>query len=275
MKNKSELCTSLPDTVAASLQTSFWDTNQFVQSNGTNTLAKSSENEQQMDGSQICQCGKGTSDCSIHPSTREKWIASMQASLARIFQPADCKKDLEKEPDQDSTGKYCESLTWYDHDSYSWKTWQQSFTTDWELFSGTWPSWGLMLDGVVYGLQTLEQVTEEIDGGSLLPTPTVCGNHNRVGASKNSGDGLVTALLKRQQFPTPNAFQGKNVGRLDELGGKGNQFRKTDAGKQLLNPLFVEELMGFPIEWTGLKVSEMPKSRSRQQSPTVCSEVSE
>lgn len=31
--------------------------------------------------------------------------------------------------------------------------------------------------------------------GALLPTLTVCGNYNRKGASKNSGDGLRTALL--------------------------------------------------------------------------------
>jgi hypothetical protein len=190
----------------------------------------------------------------------------MRDSLARIFQQQDSKKEFQKEQDQDFTGKYCESLTWYDHESSSWKTWQQSFITGWEQFLGTWPSEGLMLDGVVYGRLTLEQATEEIDGGSLLPTPTVCGNHNKVGASKTSGDGLVTALLKRQEFPTPNAFQGKAVGRLDELGGSGNKFRKTDVGKQLLSPLFVEELMNFPIGFTGLKHSETPKSRSKQQS---------
>jgi DNA (cytosine-5)-methyltransferase 1 len=50
----------------------------------------------------------------------------------------------------------------------------------------------------------------------LLPTPTVCGNYNRKGASANSGDGLATAV-----------------------GGK-------------LSPRFVEWMMGLPDDWTAL-----------------------
>lgn len=49
------------------------------------------------------------------------------------------------------------------------------------------------------------------------PTPTVCGNHNRKGASTTSGDGLATAA-----------------------GGA-------------LNPMWVEWLMGWPLGWTDLK----------------------
>lgn len=48
------------------------------------------------------------------------------------------------------------------------------------------------------------------------PTPTVCGNYNKKGASKTSGDGLATVV-----------------------GGK-------------LNPMWVEWLMGFPTEYTDL-----------------------
>lgn len=41
----------------------------------------------------------------------------------------------------------------------------------------------------------------------LWPTPTEHGNHNRAGASKNSGDGLATAV-KKKLWPTPNASDG-------------------------------------------------------------------
>jgi hypothetical protein len=54
----------------------------------------------------------------------------------------------------------------------------------------------------------------------LWPTPTVCGNHNRKGASPTSGDGLATA-----------------VGKEGCSGGP-------------LNPTWVEWLMGWPIGWT-------------------------
>lgn len=51
----------------------------------------------------------------------------------------------------------------------------------------------------------------------LLPTPTVCGNYNRKGASPTSGDGLATVV-----------------------GGK-------------LSPRFVEWMMGLPDMWTARK----------------------
>jgi DNA (cytosine-5)-methyltransferase 1 len=60
-------------------------------------------------------------------------------------------------------------------------------------------------------------------------TPTVCGNYNRKGASKTSGDGLAT-----------------------QVGGK-------------LNPMWVEWLMGWPLGWTDLKPLEMDKSHCVQQ----------
>ena len=51
----------------------------------------------------------------------------------------------------------------------------------------------------------------------MYPTPTVCGNYNRKGASKTSGNGLATVV-----------------------GGT-------------LNPTWVEWLMGFPLNWTSLE----------------------
>ena len=61
----------------------------------------------------------------------------------------------------------------------------------------------------------------------LLPTLTVCGNWNRAGASKNSGDGLVTALHR--------------------LGYRGS-----------LNPVWAEVFMGFSPQWTDVGVWAMP-----------------
>lgn len=61
-------------------------------------------------------------------------------------------------------------------------------------------------------------------------TPTVCGNHNRKGASLTSGDGLAT-----------------------QVGGP-------------LNPMWCEWLMGFPIGHTDLGPSAMPSSPSARKS---------
>lgn len=271
---KCEPCTSLLELAADSLPTSSLDTRQLSLLSGSLTPAASCENEPPKDGSPACTCGKGTLGCLIHPSTPEAWTASMRASLAKIFQPAETSEDQEREPAAVFTGKSCESLAWLDRDTSSWKTYQQSLVTDWESFSQTWPRWGLMLDGVVYRLPVSEPATLETDGGSL-PTLTICGNYNRKGASKTSGDGLITALLKRRRFPTLNAVQGNCVGRLDELGGSGNPFRGLDVGKLLLNPSFAEEFMGFPIGSSALRGLETPKSPCKPQQHGDCSEAPE
>jgi len=63
------------------------------------------------------------------------------------------------------------------------------------------------------------------------PTPTVCGNHNRKGASPTSGDGLATAVSKEGCSGGP------------------------------LNPTWVEWLMGWPIGWTALEALETGRFR--------------
>lgn len=99
--------------------------------------------------------------------------------------------------------------------------------------------------------------TEGRDSG-LWPTPAVCGNYNRKGLSKSSGDGLATAV---RTWPTPTArdwksgasnLHGVNARPLNEV-----VHRETPGP---LNPTWVEWLMGFPIGWTDLSVSAMLSS---------------
>ena len=80
-----EPCTYSPGPEADCLPTSFSDMNQLSLLSGIDTPAKSSANEPQTDGSPTCQCGKGMSGCSIHPNTRDEWIASMRDSLASLL----------------------------------------------------------------------------------------------------------------------------------------------------------------------------------------------
>jgi hypothetical protein len=72
------------------------------------------------------------------------------------------------------------------------------------------------------------------------PTPTVCGNYNRKGASASSGDGLHTAVQKS--------------GSLGQL-----------------NPDWVEWLMGWPIGLTDLKPLETARFQEWQQQHSICS----
>ncbi len=154
-------------------------------------------------------------------------------------------------------------------DLLSWKTSQRCLVEGWETFSETWPRSGTMQNGTAYQLPPLVPLIEET-GLGLLPTPaardwkgSVSGETLRARTSMTRGVSLEEHLL-RQMLPTPSAGNSHSAGRLDEWGGM-NPFRGTDIGKLHLNPSFVEEIMGFPTEWTALDRLETPSSRKSQK----------
>ena len=86
------------------------------------------------------------------------------------------------------------------------------------------------------------RLCDQVRHPQLWPTPTVCGNNNRKGLTKTSGDGLATAVRGR-----------------DHNGGN------TTPQTARLNPDWVEWLMGWPIGWTDLKPLATGKFRSWRQ----------
>jgi hypothetical protein len=108
--------------------------------------------------------------------------------------------------------------------------------------------------------------------GMTWPTPTVCGNYNKKGLSKTSGDGLATAVAK---WPTPQAHNAKETNAPNEYlrntpsltalvhTRAKEEFRESTGGK--LNPTWVEWLMGWPLGWTDLKPLETDKYQQWQQ----------
>jgi hypothetical protein len=150
-------------------------------------------------------------------------------------------------------------LASYAPDSSSWKTSQHCLLEGLATFSETWPRSGMTRNGTAYQLPTLALATSGIESGSL-PTLTLCGNYNRKGASKKSGDGIITAL--NQMLPTLTARDYKS----DSCGPEYRQARDAmTMGKTLpwtlgglLNPRWCEGFMGYPIGWTELDASETP-----------------
>ena len=115
------------------------------------------------------------------------------------------------------------------------------------------------------------RLCDQVRHPQLWPTPTVCGNNNRKGLTKTSGDGLATAVLT---YPTPKCQDARAVlfdrrkGNLGEvihgryLNG-GNTTPQTQTAR--LNPDWVEWLMGWPIGWTDLKPLATGKFRLWRQ----------
>jgi site-specific DNA-cytosine methylase len=88
------------------------------------------------------------------------------------------------------------------------------------------------------------------------PTASVCGNHNRKGASENSGDGLSTAV---KSWATPSSG-GSTGGPTGLAGGSGNRAKmRRIFGSEVnskLNPRWVCQLMGVPTDWVYPSESE-------------------
>ena len=240
---KREQCTFLQESVEDSLQTSSSDTRQLSLLSGMPMPAKSSENEQQKDGSQNCECGKEMSDCLTRRLTPAEWtglMSSMLDSLVRTFRERGISSDWEKEQEAAYTVKSFALLASYDPNTFSWRTSQQSLIPDLGQSLQTWPRWGWTRGGSAYAHRMSGRVITETDG-FYLPTPSGTSNH------------------------------GKNnvTGRLDEWGGSSNPWRGKEIGK-VHCAAFEEWMLGLPFKWTELTGSETPRSRSKQQQPTDC-----
>jgi len=165
-------------------------------------------------------------------------------------------------------------LAKYDPDTLSWRTSQHCFIEGLEKFSEIWPRSGMTRNGIAYQLPTLAHLTDATDGGaSLIPTPTAgdaksAGSRNLPGSKANAGVSLTdfvkygNSTTPRRTWPTPDASPHKY--RLQGDSQQSKSLNGIHGGK--LNPTWVEWLMGFPLEHTDLKPSEMPSSRRYRKS---------
>lgn len=232
-----------PELEADSSQTLFSDMNQFVRSNGTPTVVRSSGIGPQKDGSLICKCSRETFGCSTHPTGKEEWIASMLDSLASLTPLLESAKGILTI--ETSGRSVCESLGKFDLDGSFSKTYLELFQTDLsEPSSVIWPASGMMCDGRVWELTRLVPRTNEKDG-SLWPTLTASprGVTTEQRNEKRLGGVSLESALARWESP------------LNRRNGPGSH-----GG---LNPNFLEWFMGFPIGWTGKEHSETRKYRSK------------
>lgn len=106
--------------------------------------------------------------------------------------------------------RWHESSVRYDLGSSSWRTHRCLWDEALPWSSVTLPNWGMTRAGVLWEPPTLGRPISAT-GSGLWPTPTVCGNYNQPGASKNAGWGLASAV---KQWTTPSASDGRRGGKI-------------------------------------------------------------
>ena len=206
----------------------------------------------------------------------DNMMSFAEAFPANQYQWQEAELELQKNPDQVSFTNSCESYAWYDQDSLSWKTWQQSLITDWTLFSESFPKQGTMQNGQLYQRVHWEPAIKEADGGAL-PTPTTMDHLpqrsvdsmikqttiHRKGRTKlaNLREAVnpqtVELFNHLQSLPTPTATDWKGrsgQGFIERHGTRRIPDLLTQTGDSMsVSPYFLEEVMGYPLGWTELK----------------------
>ena len=175
----------------------------------------------------------------------------------------------EKAQASTESGRVC-GHTWralsvrFCRDSSTWKTAQCLWDEDLRESSVILPRWGMTANGECWERMTWVRPMSVSACGSW-PTPTVCGNYNRKGLSKTSGDGLATAVKKKTWLtPLARDWKGSSGRSLKGLEMDLPTAVKRGGGQTqptTLNPNWVEWLMAFPIGWTDLKPLATDKYR--------------
>jgi hypothetical protein len=159
----------------------------------------------------------------------EALLTSFRAAFrAKTFQLLEGEQ-ASTESEAGSGQRWLESSVRYDLDACLWRTHRTLFNEVLPESSVILPLSGMMRDGVVYQPWKSERLTEEIDSGSLLPTPVASDIHHRKTKYAQGGSALSFVI-----------------------GGP-------------LSPDWVEWLMGWPIGWTDCDALETDKCQRWQR----------
>lgn len=176
-------------------------------------------------------------------------------------------QQLDPAPESTESARECGErwhASWvkYDPVTSGWKTAQGSLLEGSGEFWGTWPSWGLMLDGECWAVDTLGLTPSESESG-YWPTPNCDGFRS---------DGEL--LMLSRKLTNYAEYRGMTDRACKS---KRDRFWPEPPGFQItthkLNPEFQELLMKWPIGQTALKPLEMDKFQSWLQQHGAFSEA--
>ena len=235
----------------------------FAQSNTTEPPLKYYSTDRTPDTSSRSRsgmtCAPLTDD---HGAALLTWY--LEASLAKTS------ASQEGEPDWTANAPGCgesspASFARFDPGSRSWKIPQLSLLGGSESYSETWPRWGMMRGGECSERRTPGHLTAGT-GSGLGPTPVAsdsefAGNFKiRPEGAKYpaSAHGLRTVIYEwrngapwkppTEKFPTPTVQDAANNGGPSQSERNTPPLNAIVGG--LLNPDWVEWLMGWPVGWT-------------------------
>jgi len=178
------------------------------------------------------------------------------------------------ESGQECGKKWQGSFARYDPNTHLLRTVQCSLFGDLNQSLQIWPRWGSMRNGECFQQPMWEQTTLENEYGLLQRIPNNLDFfHTPNTTGLDGGSNSRKALKKRMEtWPTPVARDYKDTGTKEALAKA--KAKRTSPGVALiigaelggsLNPVFSEWLMGWPLEWTGLKPLETDKYHKWQQ----------
>ena len=192
----------------------------------------------------------------------------LAGSLAKTSaQPAKAQASTESAAECGRT--WHESFARWDRATLSWRTAQCSLLEGLDVYSETWPKWGMMRAGECSErLMPMLRTSGTVSG--LWPTPRA-GNP---GSRPNGKGGKILAeevaitagqrMRGQKTWPTPTCHNAKEFDSPSEAKRHTpslcHQARGGDATQpKHLNPVWVEWLMGWPLGWTDLKPLETDK----------------
>ena len=193
----------------------------------------------------------------------------LEDSLAKTSQQREKAMAL-MEPDQECGRTWHGWLAKYDPNTSLWKTPQCSLLGEGQESLEILPKWGMTVNGLLWEQQTLEPTTSETECG-LWASPNAR-DWKDSGASQ--GNRKSPNLGTQVHWPTPRTkgmCGGSGSWDLLNKNTTLEEARQMGAGNGgLLNPTWVEWIMGWPLGWTDLKPLVTDKSQSVRQKLGDC-----
>ena len=256
--------TSSPDAAAAFSEGSSADMYQCAPLSWKSTLEGSCSNGKSTASSHGSQSGM-TSKRSTESHGEEGSTSLLADSHARTS-PAQERAQESPENEAGFGLRWPELSARYDRATSSWKIHPCLFEGDSIECSPTLPRWGMVRDGVLSALPTPALPTYESASG-LWQTPVADDAIPRENGKWNSrGEPKLSAQVMMFPTPTKSMMTETDLEQSRFAGNSGRRPKYAAIRGGLLNPDWVEWLMGFPIGWTASKPLAMRKFRQWRRS---------